>query len=290
MWSKRFSRSLNASAAKRILELGAGWRGAKWGPRAIGNLTTPDPHELAGPRPFQLGGDIKSFPAEGSEASEGGTVRRIASCPHPCNTECLYSRSGMLTDHRVAQERWSARRNLRLRLPGAFGSFIASLALWDWFVTLTFRNALVPDAGISQIGQWLCAVERMAGRPIAYMLAEEFGRHGGRWHCHLLVTGVSHLRRDFWWREAYRRFGRARIEPFNPARGAAFYTAKYAAKSLGALHFGGEFEGQETRRTGQQFELQSSNFGGRRRAGYEVVRSDDVPKDFFRMGLSRWHR
>jgi len=101
----------------------------------------------------------------------------------------------------------------------------------------------VPDVALAEIGHWLCELQEVAGQPIKTMVAEEFGRISGRYHCHLLVGGVAHLRRDESWREAFDRFGRTRIEPFDPKRGAAFYCAKYAAKKIGALHFLGAFPG-----------------------------------------------
>src|SRR5215469_14141333 len=100
-----------------------------------------------------------------------------------------------------------------------------------------------PDEGLSYIAESFADMQREAGRPIGWMIAEEFGRLGGRFHCHALVVGVSGLRRDFWWLEAFRRFGRTRIEAFDRDRGAVFYAAKYAAKELGALHFGGTLAG-----------------------------------------------
>ena len=50
---------------------------------------------------------------------------------------------------------------------------------------------------------------------IGWVIAEEFGRHGGRWHVHLLIKGVRHLRRRKWWKRAFIRFGRSRIEPLH---------------------------------------------------------------------------
>jgi hypothetical protein len=52
----------------------------------------------------------------------------------------------------------------------------------------------------------------VATNAIHWTIAEEFGRVGGRWHVHLLVKGVSHLRRMKWWKRAFIRFGRTRIE------------------------------------------------------------------------------
>jgi hypothetical protein len=99
----------------------------------------------------------------------------------------------------------------------------------------------VPDKALAEIKDYLFELQEAAEQPISWMIAEEWGRVGGRNHCHLLVQGVSHLRRDEAWKKAFERFGRTKITPFDPQRGAAFYCAKYAAKQIGALHFGGSF-------------------------------------------------
>ncbi len=69
-----------------------------------------------------------------------------------------------------------------------------------------------------------CALERqrldeqfsklrtVATSTIAWVIAEEFGRIGGRWHVHMLVKGVSHIRRKKWWKRSFIRFGRTQIE------------------------------------------------------------------------------
>src|ERR1043165_116577 len=47
----------------------------------------------------------------------------------------------MLIDHRRAQERWARSIREHRQLARAFGTFIANLAVWDWFVNpLTFRD------------------------------------------------------------------------------------------------------------------------------------------------------
>lgn len=102
----------------------------------------------------------------------------------------------------------------------------------------------VSDHALAEIKDYLFLVQEAAEQPISWMIAEEFGGIGGRYHCHLLVAGVAHLRRDVWWRNAFERFGRTRIEPFDAARGAAFYCAKYATKQLGGIHFGGPRSGE----------------------------------------------
>src|SRR5579872_3736283 len=147
-----------------------------------------------------------------------------------------------LRDHAELQETRDRERARRVMLPRVWGEFLAGLAPWSWFVTITFKNhaykgaAPARDFALSRTYGWLADLQGAAGGlQIGWVLAEEFGRLGGRWHCHLLICGVSHLHRRFWWSEAFRRFGITRIEPFNHKRGAAFYTAKYAAKALGEI-------------------------------------------------------
>jgi hypothetical protein len=96
--------------------------------------------------------------------------------------------------------------------------------------------------------EFFSEVRRDAGRQIGFVLAEEFGQIGGRWHLHGLATGVGQLSRKFWWSQAHALFGRCRIEPPKRAKAAAFYAAKYAAKSLGTIHFCGILAGVDLSR------------------------------------------
>jgi hypothetical protein len=95
----------------------------------------------------------------------------------------------------------------------------------------------VPDKALTEVNDYLFELQEAADQPIRAMIAEEFGRVGGRYHAHMLIAGVSHLRRDEWWRKAFERFGRTTISAFDPKRGGAFYAAKYVSKQLGTLHF-----------------------------------------------------
>jgi hypothetical protein len=176
---------------------------------------------------------------------------------------------------------------------------MADLAPWDWFVnSISFRdewrNAHRPpdkpsprtgppcsEEALAYLGEYFADVEKMAGKPVGWVLGEEFGTLGLRYHCHALVAGVADQYRKFWWFEAFRRFGISRIEPFDRERGAAFYAAKYAAKQLGGLHFGGTLAGKKL----SDFEIPTSN-GGKQTA----ICSAEMPRDFFRLGLGRWHR
>ena len=146
------------------------------------------------------------------------------------------------------------------------------------------------------ITEWLADIQAHAGASeVGWVIAEEFGALGGRWHAHGLVSGVSRLERQFWWREAFRRFGRSRIEPFNPERAGALYAAKYAAKALGKIHFGGTLAGVELSRVIRVHGRRGWDdcFAGSSEPTCThgvIAPSAPVEKTFFRMGMRRWHR
>jgi len=180
----------------------------------------------------------------------------------------------------------------RFRTIGNYGRvrlFVADPRLKSW--EPSNRNRVEPkppvrDKALDEFFDWLARIQEAAAQPIRAVVAEEFGRVGGRYHCHVLISGVAHLRRDEWWRDAFERFGRTRIEPFDPERGAAFYAAKYAAKALGALHFVGPYPGEK--------------LTAHLRPGVPVGRSNvalsaDLPRAAYRLRFeklfgSRWNR
>lgn len=220
---------------------------------------------------------------------------RKVGASHPCNTECVQL---ALIDRAVRQNRWAREQATRAELPEAFGYFLSGLAPWSWFVNpITFRGDTPPcsDAAMKAVGEWLADIQtNSVEKEMGWVIAEEFGATGGRWHCHGLISGVSQLNRRFWWSEAFRRFGRTRIEPFDPDRAGAFYAAKYAAKALGRIHFGGTLAGVElsrvVKREGRRAwdDAPESSQGS---ATHGVIApSTDAEKSFFRLGLGRWHR
>jgi hypothetical protein len=145
--------------------------------------------------------------------------------------------------------------------------------------------APVSDLALAEIKDYLFELQEAAGKPISWIISEEFGRVGGRHHCHLLVAGVGHLRRDEWWAKAFELFGRTRIEPFNPEQGAAFYCAKYAAKELGAVHFGGPLLGEPFTAV-----LKRGPIVGRRTVAPcpEMLRDEIRRSEFYPRGFSSW--
>ncbi|HEV2315434.1 MAG TPA: hypothetical protein VGR94_09035 [Candidatus Acidoferrales bacterium] len=136
---------------------------------------------------------------------------------------------------------------------------------------------------LSEIRLFMELVEVSVGAPIGYIIAEEIGELNGRWHLHLLVSGVSGLYRRIWWSAAHQIWGRSRIEIYDPRRAAAFYAAKYAAKQLGAIHLCGTLRGAsmdacEDRRSGVAV-------GGR-----DLVRSDSMPSDFYHSPVTSFRK
>lgn len=149
---------------------------------------------------------------------------------------------------------------------------------------------------MKRIAEWLADIQALAGASaVGWVIAEEFGALGGRWHAHGLVSGVARLERKFWWQEAFRRFGRTRIEPFNPDRAGAFYAAKYTAKALGTIHFGGTLSGVELSRViridgRRAWDDSFADSSAPTHTHAIASPSADVEKTFYRLGLRRWHR
>jgi hypothetical protein len=120
----------------------------------------------------------------------------------------------------------------RRQLREAWGQFLSQFQ-WDWFVSLTFRDEVPTFRAYRILGRFLRDLEAAAGVPIYWFRADEYGARLGRFHMHLLIGNVAHLRRLYWMDEWNRRAGYARILPFDDSKGAVFYVAKYITKQGG---------------------------------------------------------
>jgi hypothetical protein len=219
----------------------------------------------------------------------------------------------------------------------AYGEFVASVAPWTWFMTFTFRQpvAVTVDAQkssapykppvvlprerlVRDLSWYLDRMARDGGTNSSWMLAEEFGRRTGRWHCHGLAAVRPQLHSGRWWWEAYQRWGYTRIEKARHAATVSFYAAKYVTKSLGEIHFGGvamrRFERDASLRQlafdvagpdghgqfslpGIPAPLSAEGSGLEARAGTaaaapdvytaDMFRSDMLPRDFFHLSHVR---
>lgn len=117
-------------------------------------------------------------------------------------------------------------------LSDSLGEFLAGF-YWDWFVTLTFEGDVKTFTARNRCEAWLKRLEKAAGQPISWFRADEYGEKFGRFHFHLLIGNVAALHRFTWMERWKARNGIARILPFDPTQGAAFYVSKYVAKELG---------------------------------------------------------
>ncbi|NVM24080.1 MAG: hypothetical protein HWN68_20165 [Desulfobacterales bacterium] len=125
------------------------------------------------------------------------------------------------------------------RARNEFGAWL-SVPEWDWYTTHTFRAEYVSPREADWHWQaWLntlCQATKTRGleRPFYFRVTEYQDR--GTLHYHSLIGGVEDVRRllfkDFW--ELY---GFARVEKYEPNKGANFYVGKYLTKADGDIRF-----------------------------------------------------
>jgi len=117
----------------------------------------------------------------------------------------------------------------------AFGEFL-SRPQWEWYVTQTFKGEFMsPKLGDKHYYAWLKSLElackaRSLPRPFYCRVTELQQREVI--HYHSLIGGVGDIRRllfkDFW-----ELHGFARVEAYEPGKGANFYVGKYLTKDAG---------------------------------------------------------
>jgi hypothetical protein len=117
-------------------------------------------------------------------------------------------------------------------LSDSWGDFLGQFH-WDWFVTLTFEGDVKTFTARNRCNAWLRSLEKAAGQPIAWFRGDEYGEKFGKFHMHLLISNVAELHRFTWMARWKARNGIARIFPFDPTRGAAFYVSAYVTKQFG---------------------------------------------------------
>lgn len=103
---------------------------------------------------------------------------------------------------------------------------------WTWFATLTWRSLPKSYTALNQTKKWLRAIEKGEKIDIGYFLCLEYTKLQNRPHTHLLMGNLEGIQRSKWWSTWYTRYGAARILPFDPARGAAYYLTKYVVKDV----------------------------------------------------------
>ncbi|MBA7554854.1 hypothetical protein ES705_47490 [subsurface metagenome] len=125
---------------------------------------------------------------------------------------------------------------------------------WDWWATLTFRDRTDAQIkrGWTRVGvkhanmAWSAFMNELRacrglGEP-TWVRGMEYQHWRGVPHFHALLSGVKNLRRDEAWQWWFKRFGLARILPYDRQLGAGFYLCKYVVKELGDIQFSDGFD------------------------------------------------
>jgi len=134
------------------------------------------------------------------------------------------------------------------KLKKCWGEFISGLSAWDWFATLTFRDRPKADydRGWTKVGThyasrafktFIKEIQKETKTKVKWVCGLEYQKWRGVPHYHVLIQGVSKLRRLDWLDWWYARYGIARILPYNAKEGASYYLSKYVGKELGEINF-----------------------------------------------------
>jgi hypothetical protein len=118
-------------------------------------------------------------------------------------------------EHWLLELGWEAAGHERQEIIDALADGLTGAERTDFLKKLAKRCLLCELYNEPVRLSFFYEVRKLATGAIGWVIAEEFGRAGGRWHVHLLIRGARHLRRKKWWRRAFRRFGRSRIEPIH---------------------------------------------------------------------------
>jgi len=135
---------------------------------------------------------------------------------------------------------------LMRRARSAFGEWL-SLPQWDWYTTHTFKADYVsPRQADRAWYSWFNGLRVSAKAkgytpslygdtaPFYFRVAEYQDR--GTLHYHALIGGVGDIRRLLF-KDMWELNGFARVEQYDPIRGAAGYVAKYLTKGSGDIRF-----------------------------------------------------
>lgn len=137
------------------------------------------------------------------------------------------------------EEHWESGKALAASARMQFGAWL-SLPEWDWYTTHTFRAEHVSQgaANYHWYSWWnsLCMAARAKELPRPFYFRCEERQERGTLHYHALVGGVGDIRRllfkDFWELNGF-----ARVEKYEPGRGANFYVGKYLNKADGDIRW-----------------------------------------------------
>ena len=131
--------------------------------------------------------------------------------------------------------------------------WLQKLAQWDWFCNLTFDRLVGASGARYWFNRYLESFAAATGVAPKAFRADEYGARNGRLHLHALIAGVSlgplfgagslpafcgerlppgQKGKTCCGTHAW-PCGYARVFPFDPEKGAAFYVSKYITKDNG---------------------------------------------------------
>lgn len=153
-----------------------------------------------------------------------GTMSNVTLCHRGVKDNCLLPRDSAL---------WPGSPSLLSR---AMGEWLSGFN-WAWWATVTFRSDFTLNSARRAVRNFFLMVEDAAGHPVGGFWAIERHKYRGGDdpaslvpHFHALVADVAGVSRRAVWEKCHRRWGRTRIEPYDPTRGASQYVSKYCAK------------------------------------------------------------
>lgn len=120
----------------------------------------------------------------------------------------------------------------------AWGTWLSELWDWEWFVTLTFRNPSMGRGAANKIWRtWVREMEKSSGKAPGFFRVSERTPYRYAPHYHALMLNVDGLRRLKWLDRWVELAGWARVLPYYPTNGAAYYVSKYIAKDISEMLF-----------------------------------------------------
>ncbi len=103
--------------------------------------------------------------------------------------------------------------------------------VYDWFCHLTFRDLPCTFTAINRFNAFITAIQRKEKVDIGYYVAMETTMLG-RYHFHALLGGLPGIYILPWWKWWFTRYGRSKIERYDPKLKASHYVTKYVTKQL----------------------------------------------------------
>jgi hypothetical protein len=188
-------------------------------------------------------------------------------------------------------------RNRSLEL--SYGDFLHELGrntvpgYWQFFGTITFRTPYerwqkgfpfshsrpTPDFAHTLFQEFVAFLERTLRSRVDYVVADQFGSIGGRFHQHCLLAAdgldiYPRKRIEHWW---FARAGYSRVLPYK----------------AGAAHYIGRFVGYDIASANCHFQIGPNSRPSRKPepvGNIDVTVSPELPRNMFHMTLKGRHR